>query len=145
MRFGFESVGQVWDELIVLAAAHHKEQGYKHAFDPQKQIYESAGGIGILRIFTARDASGKLCGYAGFFVTRHPHMNFITASQDTVYVLPEHRGYTAGRFMVWCDAALEAEGVQEIVRVVPAQAAALNLGTLGYRDGGRLWIKSVTR
>jgi GNAT superfamily N-acetyltransferase len=142
MRHASESIEQVWDELLSLAQRHHREQSYKAAFDPQRQIYEAAESVGILRVFTMRDADWKLCGYAGFFVTRHPHMNLKIASQDTLYVLPEHRGFAAGRFLVWCDAALEADGVQQISRVVPAQAAALNLGALGYRDGGKLWVKT---
>lgn len=87
---------------------------------------------GGLRTFTAR-LSGKLVGYCVFFVRHNGHYSSsLQASQDVVFIAPEHRGF--GRlFIDWCDSQLREEGVQVTAHHVKlAHNWGRMLESLGY-------------
>lgn len=136
MEFKRESVAAVWDELIPLAYAHHKEMGLKWPFDPKRGVYEACERAGFLYVFTMREAGVTLSGYQAFNVVEHPHMAMRVAQQDTIYVKPEYRGYSAGRFMAWADKRLAEIGVDRITRIQPHGKRE----TLppGYTEGDRM-------
>jgi hypothetical protein len=87
--------------------------------DPDMSFYEKAQGI--LRIFTAR-RDGVLVGYQVYFVMNDPHSRAsVQAVQDILFVHPSARGTDGYRFMKWCVAELEREGVDVIHQRIPAR------------------------
>ncbi len=136
MKFSSETVSQVWDELVPLAYAHHKELGYRWPFNPKRNVYENCESAGFLYVYTMRDAEGKLIGYQVFNVLEHPHMDLRVAHQDTIYVVPERRGHSAGKFLGWVDDQLRALAVQRITRIAPRGTGyAMSLNVMGYEEG----------
>ncbi len=136
MTHAEESVAAVWDELVPLALDHHKELGYQWTFNPKRHVYEGCERAGLLHVYTLRDSAGALKGYQVFNVVDHPHMDLRVAHQDTIYVSPEFRGYSAGRFLVWVDQQLTALAVQRIARIAPRGSGYLmSLISMGYDDG----------
>ena len=143
MRFTSERVSTAWDELVVLAWAHHTEYGAPWRFDPRREVYDAQEAAGMLRLFTARDGGGKLNGYAAFTVVRHPHLDCLMAVQDTIYVIPAYRGFTAAKFMLWTDAELEKEwGIQQVIRFVP-RGTDPGLARMGYTPGDHVFTRKL--
>src|SRR2546425_11802221 len=80
---------------------------------PDRDKYEAIEAAGCFHAFTARE-NGKLIGYVGFFVGPHMHYSgSVQATQDVLYVAPEHRRGRVGiRLIFFASDALRAEGVQ---------------------------------
>lgn len=112
-----ESFAQAYPEAQPLIVRHWQEiDSFKaSAVDVDEAVYEQADALGMFRCYTMRE-SGKLIGYATFFVRPSPHTkNAIHALHDTLYVAPEHRKGSLGiRFMDYCENQMRAEGVQLI-------------------------------
>ncbi len=87
--------------------------------EPDYEQYGIFEKTGMLRIFTVRSGL-QLFGYAFFFVTKSAHYkNSIQACEDMLYLSPEVRkGFTAARFIKWCDTQLKNEGVQVVYQNV---------------------------
>lgn len=75
--------------------------------------YLNLQALGILRVFTARQA-GELIGYSFFTVVRNPQYGDALHSKlDLLFLRPESRKGSLGmRFMRWCDEQLAASGVE---------------------------------
>lgn len=128
IRFALEPYSEsLVQEMRPLWDAHYEEipqLGLK--LDPDLTLYTTMQRIGTLRIFTARIGSPQdstLCAYALFGVIRHPHRKYsLEAHGDILYMDPEcRRGFTAVRFLQFCWATLEKEGVQVIHQVIDAK------------------------
>lgn len=114
-----ETVAQAWDDALPLIKANHAESGALPAadFDPHRESYEALEKIGILRVFSAREAV-VLVGYAVFIVSP-THMHYpktCWAMQDVLYVDPSRRGVMPVRFLKWQDGELRSDGVDLIYR-----------------------------
>ncbi len=94
-----------WDEI-----AHYKDI----ALDPDYEVYQKLEKNGMLQIFTARDAEGKIEGYAVFVLMYNPHYKkSLIAKQDIIYIDKQRRGI--GMFFIrWCDDKLKEMGVQVV-------------------------------
>lgn len=115
--FRRENVKRVWNDLLPLLALHYEELApYKDVpLDPDKDFYLRADELGMLRVYTAREA-GVLVGYAVYGVRRDVHYRALKkAEQDLLFVAPERRGRFGVRFIRWCEGQLEAEGVNLIM------------------------------
>jgi GNAT superfamily N-acetyltransferase len=144
MQLKQESVSEAWDELVPLALEHHNEQRVPWPFKPKRNVYENCERAGILRLFTMRDEDGLLIGYQAFNILEHPHFDCRIAYQDTIYVLPEHRGFSAGKFLLWVDRQLAESGAQKIIRMVPqVNDWSGQLQRQGYADGDRILTKTL--
>ena len=137
MRLQRETLSQVWDELVELARRHHEEQAVRWPFKPKRQVYEALEHAGALWLFTMR-AEDRMLGYQAFLMMEHPHLDLRMAYQDTIYVLPVARGFSAGKFLIWVDSQLWAAGAQKIVRLVP-ECESLGLDQAGYKLDGRFF------
>lgn len=96
---------------------HCKEVGYFKDFEPEMiwYEYEAIERAGMLRIFTARDASENLIGYGIYFVKRNLHyMKSLVAVCDMIYIKPEFRGGTGENFVQFIDGHLKAEKVNAV-------------------------------
>jgi hypothetical protein len=119
--FQKETIEKCWDEVRKLTTSHNKECGIfpDETLEPNREFYELAQRRGANRGFTAR-ISGRLAAYANFWVFEsHFHKGQIWATQDVLYVKPEHRGIMAVRFIKWCDDELKKDGIDVVIQHVP--------------------------
>jgi hypothetical protein len=101
-----------------------------------------------LRIYTARDRSGGLIGYAVY--TLAPNLHYggcLQASQDVLFVVKAARHGTMGtRLILYSEAGLRADGTQIIVQHVKL---AHNFGPLlvrlGYQAVDTMYSKRLDR
>jgi len=136
-NFQQEALKDCLDEARPLLLEHWKEISHYPdiPLDPDENKYYSSEGAGLLRVYTARDEANKIIGYAVFFVCTSAHYkNSLQAMQDIIYVDPKHRGM-GGRFILWCDRQLKAEGVQVVFQHIKAKH---NYGRMLERFGYEL-------
>jgi len=129
MKFARESAKDCFNEAMPLLEKHWKEIAHFKdiPLDPDFDQYLKIEQLGMLRVFTAREDSGTLIGYAVFFVRANPHYkSSIQANQDILFIDPAHRG-TGGKFILWCDNQLKAEGIEVVMHHIKA---AHNFGKL---------------
>lgn len=102
--------------------------------DPDVAVYVATQNAGALRYYTIRDtADGSLLGYAVFFVRAHPHYRTTRyAAQDVIFLHAGARGLIGLKFLKWCDAQLQAEGVTVVTQHVKA---AHDFGPILLRNG----------
>ena len=114
-----ETVASIWDEAQPLAAAHHHEVGAlpDEDFEMNREDYSKLEGLGISRVFTARQ-DGLLIGYAVLMTSPGAlHYRRVSwATQDSLYVSPNHRGPMVLRFLLYQDLCLKADGFQAVYR-----------------------------
>ena len=86
------------------------------AADCDWDFYAKGATAGLLQIFTARDETKALVGYAVFVVRKHPHYKTHTwANNDVLWVHPAHRrNGTGGGFVDFFLADFKAQGVTAI-------------------------------
>lgn len=118
----FRESADLLDEAIGLFEAHNVEVGVLPdtplCFDMVS--YRAAEAANRLRVYTARDDMQKLCGYAVYSVARHPHYGVLMALQESLYIVPEHRGrYVGSMLLSWVNTSLSAEGVGHVFQSVP--------------------------
>lgn len=83
-------------------------------FNPQWDAYCNYESAGLFRAFIARCA-GKIIGYSFIYATPDMHNGELIASEDTIYVVPAHRGKSAGRELVeFVHATLKDIGVKRL-------------------------------
>lgn len=139
MNFKRERAKDIIDDIKPLIIRNWQETGfYKDIpLDPDFERYVNTDDSGFLRIFTARNGDGELCGYAIFFVV--PHLQFrssLQASQDVIYLDPECRGIAGVNFIRWCEDELRKEGVQLLMQHISCKTEkTLDLfKNLGYEE-----------
>lgn len=139
-KFSFqrEKCSDVFDEALPLLHLHWKEVAHFKdiPLKPAFAFYAVLEDAGELRTFTARDSSDNaLVGYAVFHVKKSPHYSdSLHAGQDVLFIHPERRGF-GRQFIAWCDAQLQAEGVNVVYHHVKQ---AHNFGPLLERLGYNL-------
>ena len=113
------------------------------------EVYAAVEAAGRLRIFTARIA-GELVGYCAYSVGPIPvHRSLRRASQDVLFLAPEHRkGRIGVQLLLFSERQLRDEGVQVVVQHSKARKD-LDLGPLlerlGYEQVEAVWGKRLDR
>ena len=136
MIFQREYLKDCLDEARPLLFEHWKEISHYPdiPLDPDEERYYNFEKGGVLRVYTARD-EGKIFGYAVFIVNTNAHYKTsLQAMQDIIFIHPERRGM-GGRFILWCDEQLKAEGVQIVFHHIKAKH---NFGAMLERFGYEL-------
>ena len=134
MKFNQEYFVNVFADARELTKSHHSEveifKGEKLEIDVNK--YLNCEEHGALKVFTAR-VEGKLVGYSTFFLYTHSHhLNTVHASQDTLYIHPDHRGVGL-EFCQYCDEQLKLAGVKHVHRSMPVGSLFIEkLASNGY-------------
>lgn len=148
IEFKRERIHDLWGELAPLLPEHWREVAYYAdiPLDPDTERYEAIENAGGLRCYTARN-SGRLVGYAFYFVGPHLHYKgAVVAQQDVLYVERSHRGGLGLKLIMWCDEQLRAEHVQVVTHHVK-NAPHLNFGPLlkrkGYEPTDTLWSRRL--
>lgn len=135
-KYQRETGTKILEEVKPLLALHWKEIAHYQdiLLEPDWNSYAKCEEQGFLRVYTARK-DGNLIGYGVYFVRYNLHYkSSLQASQDILFVHPDHRGIGA-RFIHWCDTQLQAEGVQAVYHHVKQ---AHNFGPLLERMGYQL-------
>lgn len=115
-----ETVLGVLPEIKPLLERHWQEIAtYKDIpLDPDFEAYCSAELRGSVRVFTAR-VYGELIGYGVFFIGNLHYRSSRIATQDILFVLPEHRKGRVGYGLIrFCDEQLKAEGIEVVYQHV---------------------------
>ena len=126
-RFAVETFAAVRQEAEALAAAHWDETeaalyGDRAGVPLSVPMFESMEAAGILHIVTARDAEGRMAGYAAFCLSENMAMpGRIQASNLGLYLSPALRGdpFTALRLLRWAEQSLRARGVRSVAYISP--------------------------
>lgn len=137
IEFKLEVVDDLFEELKPLLKLHWREIAHYQDInlDPDWDFYSKAQATNCLRAYTARK-EGKLIGYSLFFIKANAHYkDSLQAAQDILFIHPEHRGSLGAKLIRWCDAQLQAEGVQVVYHHVKK---AHNFGPLLERMGYQL-------
>jgi GNAT superfamily N-acetyltransferase len=116
--FHHERIADILDEIRPLHAEHWNEtEGYRHgiAMKPDYPAFMAHERSGRFKLFTVRTHEGKLVGNCGVYLSRSTHHQQLVATEDTLYLLPEHRrGHLARLFVEFVQTALYGAGVREI-------------------------------
>jgi hypothetical protein len=148
--FARESSDTVINEIAPLLEAHWAEIAHYPDIpvNVNYDAYFKFESLNALRIYTVR-VGLALVGYAIFQVRPNLHyQSSLQAQQDVLYLCPEHRNGRLGwRFIAWCDAQLQAEGVQVVYQHQKVAHPALGriLHRLGYEAVDTLWAKRLDR
>lgn len=131
LRFAREDYSDsLLDEMRPLWDAHNDEIPLLNLpLEIDYAAYENMHRRKMLRIYTARlggDPGSEdtlLVGYQVFMLARHPHRKYsLEAAMQLLYLDPEVRkGFVGIKFMKFCWAQLEAEGVNVIHQQISAQ------------------------
>ena len=136
MTFQREELKDCINEARPLLLEHWKEIAHYPdiQLEPDEERYFASEAAGVLRVYTARD-DGAIVGYAVFFVNTNAHYkSSLQAMQDIIFIDPKHRG-SGGRFILWCDEQLKAEGVQVVFQHLKSRH---NFGKMLERFGYEL-------
>lgn len=132
-----ETLFDIIDEVEPLLAMHHAEMSAnqdKIKLNPRWHDYAALERLERFYTFTARD-NEKLIGYAGMFLDWHMHHNDIkVATNDVLFVHPDHRGVTGVRLIKFCETSMKALGAGCIVWAARPQNNLYQLlERLGYQ------------
>lgn len=135
MKYQKESFRVITPEAKPLWEEHYKEIAHYQdiPLDVDFDRYHALEDMGVLNIWTARDADGKLVGYAFYFVNKNGHYRgSLQAVQDILFVRKENRGLLGAKLIKHCDEELRKMGVQVVYHHVKKEH---NFGPLLERMG----------
>ena len=100
-----ESAVDNYDEMKALYTRHYSEMQSRLAnegihipeYNPRLDVYFDAWRRGDMLNFVVR-LDGKAVGYSNIYLTNDMHNRELIATEDTIYMLPEHRNGT-GRLL----------------------------------------------
>ncbi len=119
--FSIENGADNYPEIEPLYRQHYSEMqerlgrdGIKVAdFNPRLDLYFQYWRAGNLINYIVR-CEGKPAGYSNVYLTGDMHNSELIASEDTIYLLPEHRNGTGRRFSKYILADLDQRGVKRL-------------------------------
>jgi GNAT superfamily N-acetyltransferase len=146
-NLSYETVESAWECLTPLNKSHHLEISYHSdfKFEPDKASYIAADNAGVYKLFTAR-VNGKLIGYAGYFLIRHPHVvSVVQANSDIIYIRPDYRKLGIGRAMLdFADKQLKSMGVSIVYLTLSEKLDFSKLITpMGYTPVDRSYARRL--
>lgn len=117
-RIQAERFGDILDELHQLHLEHWSEtEKHRHGLtlNPNYDALKSRERSGNLIQFTLRTEAGELVGNLRMFIATSMHTQTRYASEDTLFIKPEHRGsFVVMALMRFAEASLLSIGVREI-------------------------------
>ena len=132
-----ETFDEAYTDALPLLQKHWSEisDNLDIALDVNVVAYKASEANDLLRIYTARD-EGRMVGYVAVFIHKGIHyQQRIQATQDVLYINPEHRGKMLGiRLLKFMESQLKEEKVQIIYQHVKIKHPALGdlLERIGY-------------
>lgn len=141
IHFEIEGI-EALDDLLPLLNEHAKEVNWHDVkISPNRTYYETLIANGMYYLFTVRD-EGQLVGYAGFFVTKHPHYeNYYQATSDVIYVRPFYRRGCGGKLIDFAEQNLRVNSILYYVTVRKDYSSTLK--ERGYKKIESTWCKKI--
>jgi len=149
LSYRSERLRDTVEEIKPLVVLHWQDvsDGSEGEPDPAYDTMAKLEEQGIFKLFTARDAGGRLVGYVAWIIAPHMHYRGLTVAHDDAFFL--HRDYRRGgegiRFFQFCEQELRAIGVK---RLVVHEKLSFPLGAfferLGFRNVERNWFKDLS-
>ena len=125
---------EMLDEIEPLAEVHIKEVSiFSVGMDIHRMMYIKAQEANVYKLLTARK-DGKLVGYIGFFIFRHPHYDLMTAQQDILYMHPDYRGVSSVKMIKKAEKMCIDSGCELILQHVKKEKHAKLFKHLGYKQ-----------
>jgi len=80
------------EEVWPLLELHEKELNiFGRELDPDPMLYLKAGNTGAFKAYVMRDEDNTIVGYAAYWISRHPHYEIKTATQDVLFLEKKYR------------------------------------------------------
>lgn len=141
-KIGLERGDLNYDELEPLYRRHYSEMKSRLEKDgfsigdykPRLSLYFPAFEGGWLLNFVARTNAGEAVGYANVYLTNDMHNGDSIATEDLIYVLPEHRNGLGSKIVKF---ALEELRNRKVKRVVVSPVTDLRVAKIWRRMGFR--------
>jgi GNAT superfamily N-acetyltransferase len=104
-------------------------------YKPRFDVYFPAFAGGWLLNFVARTEAGEPVGYANVYLTSDMHNGDSIATEDTVYVLPQHRNGLGSKIVKFALEELRSRGVKRVtVNPVTDLRVAKVWRRMGFRE-----------
>lgn len=143
-QYSVERYADTLPEMLPIYQRHYSElmertraEGQEMSpFNPRFDAYVEANERGDLLHFLVRK-DGAAVGYANVYVTLDMHNQDLIATEDAIYVLPDHRKGIGRKLTVGIVEALKTAGVKRahMTAAIDPRAAML-WGRLGFRHTG---------
>lgn len=131
LKIAVETLADVKEECGDLIAAHWVEIAVwpDISLDPDWSGYENLEKAGMLVIYTVRNETNQLVGYAVFFMRKHLHYKGHSwAANDIIWVHPDYRDGKIGTNLVqFWEQDLQARGIHVVHVNVKVAHPALGL------------------
>lgn len=131
----------IWEESRALTVLHHSEVGMYGIVDPDVYWYLRND----IWVFTARH-EGELVGYGVYILGTHPHYKSIqTATQDLLFLHPDHRKGLAGvKFIKFQEKCLKEMGVRRVFQSTKRSRDLSKIyERLGYEETDVIFSKQI--
>lgn len=141
-----ERFSSIVDEMHELHLAHWSEtEKHRHglAMNPDYDAFIARERAGRLIQFTMRDRGGRLVGNLRMFIGTSLHTQTPYASEDTLFIRPEHRGGFAVMALIrFAEASLRSIGIREIrVNSKLVNKADVLMRRMGYQPVALEFVK----
>lgn len=141
-KIGLERADLNFEELDPLYRQHYAEMKSRLEKDgftvsdykPRLNVYFPACEGGWFLNFVARTESGQAVGYANVYLTNDMHNGDLIATEDMIYVLPEHRNGLGTKIVRF---ALEELRTRKVKRVLVSPVTDLRVAKIWRRMGFR--------
>jgi GNAT superfamily N-acetyltransferase len=148
MNFDIELIADCYEELGLLAIAHHAEV---NVFDDVPLIinwdrYFKAEKCGNYLLAVVRN-KGKIIGWIGFFIYEHMrHIGYKIAKEDWYFVVASHRKKGVGqKLFIFAEEILKSLGVRRVMLSCKvAHDHTILLNALGYDNHEKNFTKVLT-
>lgn len=137
----FAEVEPHWRDHYAAMKTRLESEGVKVAeYDPRIDQYFKFSQDGWLKTFIAR-YQGAVVGYSTIYVTHDMHNRELIATEDFIYVMPDHRNGTGRKLTKYLLGELSKMGVRRfhVTAITDTRAADL-WKRLGFKDTARHMI-----
>ena len=146
-RFTHERFDGVSQEILPVWHAHWQEtEGYRHdqPFNPDLEAYRKSAATGDYQLFLVRYGEQPV-GNCGIYLHRSRHTGELIASEDTIFILSEHRKGRLGiEFCRYVEGCLASIGCRELrVTVKTVNRVTKLLMRRGYEHTANVLIKML--
>lgn len=140
--FALEKFTDTYRELEPLYRQHYSEmaerlhgQGIEISpYNPRLHEYGAACERGDLLNFVLR-LDGQACGYSNVYLTRDMHNQDLIATEDTVFVLKEHRNGVGKQLVRFILDDLQRRGVKRLLVSAMTDLRVAKLwGRMGFKE-----------
>lgn len=114
-RIALVEPADVMPAITELMRQNWDETGFGFEFKPSVETYQAVVDLGLMFVLAAFDGD-EIVGYCTMTVTNHMHNPAIkVASNDALFVRPDHRGITAGRLIIAAEREAAKRGATRIL------------------------------